>query len=259
MEYYIINTDVKTIGKSPHTYWIEKGFVFTGGPYKYGKKLDRLNPGDIIFVYANRIGIVAIGEAAEKWDGKTYYDEPEIYQNPKEKIYKLKVKWRSEMGSRPITAAEIRNVGGRIFGQTLVRVEEGIASRILDLRKTLEMRALPEEIDEEEVFFEGAKTRIAINAYERNIEARSKCIDHYGPKCQVCGMSFKEAYGPEFERIIHVHHLRKISEIGESYVVNPISDLRPVCPNCHAAIHNNKEPFTIEEIKGKIRNKIFAT
>ena len=33
------------------------------------------------------------------------------------------------------------------------------------------------------------------------------------------------------------------------YNLNPISDLVPVCPNCHAMIHQRKPPFTINEIK----------
>jgi 5-methylcytosine-specific restriction protein A len=79
-----------------------------------------------------------------------------------------------------------------------------------------------------------------------------------GATCQVCKMSFKETYGSEFDGIIHVHHLIKLSNIGEKYNVDPINDLRPVCPNCHAAIHRKEEPFTIEELSA-ILNKRVAT
>jgi hypothetical protein len=37
--------------------------------------------------------------------------------------------------------------------------------------------------------------------------------------------------------VIHVHHLRPQSSIGKRYRVNPIADLRPVCPNCHMVLH----------------------
>ena len=33
------------------------------------------------------------------------------------------------------------------------------------------------------------------------------------------------------------------------YRLDPIRDLRPVCPNCHAVIHRREPPFSIEEIK----------
>jgi 5-methylcytosine-specific restriction protein A len=40
-----------------------------------------------------------------------------------------------------------------------------------------------------------------------------------------------------------------LSQIGEKYTLNPINDLRPVCPNCHAIIHKKNPPFTIDEVK----------
>lgn len=48
---------------------------------------------------------------------------------------------------------------------------------------------------------------------------------------------------------IHVHHINQISDIGKEYEVDPIKDLIPVCPNCHAMIHSKRPAFTIEEIK----------
>jgi predicted HNH restriction endonuclease len=51
-------------------------------------------------------------------------------------------------------------------------------------------------------------------------------------------------------RIIHVHHLTRLADIGEAYDVNSIADLRPVCPNCHGVIHKHNPPFIIEEVQG---------
>ncbi len=115
---------------------------------------------------------------------------------------------------------------------------------------------LPEEIEESDLFYEGATKRILINAYERNPQARKKCIEKYGAECFVCQFNFNKFYGKEVAQdYIHVHHLKQISEIGEEYKVNPIKDLRPVCPNCHAIIHRRNPPFTIEEIKNFIENQ----
>jgi hypothetical protein len=38
VNYYIINTDVKTIGKS-HSHWVQKGFAYTGGPAKIRQEI----------------------------------------------------------------------------------------------------------------------------------------------------------------------------------------------------------------------------
>ena len=59
-----------------------------------------------------------------------------------------------------------------------------------------------------------------------------------------------KAYGPEFEGKIEVHHIVPISKSGEDYVVDPVNDLVPVCPNCHTAIHSKKNgAYTVEELR----------
>lgn len=112
---------------------------------------------------------------------------------------------------------------------------------------------LPEEIDAPQEFFEGASKPITINAYERNPRARNACVEHYGAECTVCGMSFSEKYGEIGEGFIHVHHIKPLGEIGEKYQVDPIEDLCPVCPNCHAMIHTRKPPYSIEEMKAMLK------
>lgn len=106
-----------------------------------------------------------------------------------------------------------------------------------------------EEIDSGQKFFEGATKQVSINVYERDPQARIVCIQHYGIQCSVCGFDFEKVYGELGEGFIHVHHLKSISEIGKKYEVDPIKDLRPVCPNCHAMIHKRKPAYTIEELK----------
>jgi 5-methylcytosine-specific restriction enzyme A len=111
-----------------------------------------------------------------------------------------------------------------------------------------------EEIEQtQEEIFEGAVRRVTVNAYERNQEARRKCIEYYGVTCQICGFNFEKAYGKAGKDFIHVHHLKQISEIGETYKIDPIQDLRPVCPNCHAIIHKRKPSHTIEEVKSFLK------
>ena len=109
---------------------------------------------------------------------------------------------------------------------------------------------LPEEISETEGSYEGARKQISVNTYERDRTARDKCLRHHGTSCAVCEKDMSEIYGPVAAGLIHVHHLKPLSEIKEDYRVNPIADLRPVCPNCHAVIHRRKPPYKIEEVKG---------
>lgn len=112
----------------------------------------------------------------------------------------------------------------------------------------------PEEIpmDDQHGLFEGAKKTIIVNAFERNAKARQLCIMHYGSICIVCDFDFEKTYGELGKGFIHVHHLTPIADIGEHYEVDPIKDMRPVCPNCHAMLHRDEPPLTIEELKSLI-------
>jgi len=100
---------------------------------------------------------------------------------------------------------------------------------------------------------EGAAYDVIQTEYERNREARDACIKHYKPICNICGISFKETYGEIGSDFIHVHHLRPISSYDGEHNVDPIRDLVPVCPNCHAMLHRKKPPYTPDELKNKMR------
>jgi len=96
---------------------------------------------------------------------------------------------------------------------------------------------------------EGTLSQVFVNRYERSRRARSICIAHHGNHCVVCGFDFEAVYGPIGKNKIHVHHLVPLSGKQQGYEVDPVRDLRPVCPNCHLIIHSKKEPFTIKEAR----------
>lgn len=101
-------------------------------------------------------------------------------------------------------------------------------------------------------FVEGNKIQLTVNIYERDRDARNACLDYYGLSCIICKFNFEKKYGEIGKGFIHVHHLKPLSEIGVDYKVDPIKDLRPVCPNCHSMIHLNKKARSIEDIQAKI-------
>ncbi|MBC5796391.1 HNH endonuclease [Sphaerospermopsis sp. LEGE 00249] len=107
----------------------------------------------------------------------------------------------------------------------------------------------PDEVNDTQILTEGSVRQVTVNAYERNNEARKICIEYYGTNCYVCGFNFEKIYGEMGKDFIHVHHLIPLSKINQEYGVDPIKDLRPVCPNCHAMIHRKNPPYTIEQIK----------
>ncbi|NOT64384.1 MAG: hypothetical protein HOP19_29550, partial [Acidobacteria bacterium] len=100
----------------------------------------------------------------------------------------------------------------------------------------------PDEIVTTQGFIEPALKQITVNAYERNLKARKACIGHYGYLCSVCEFDFEAQYGEVGKEFIHVHHLTLRSATKEEYEIDPINDLRPVCPNCHSMIHKKNPP-----------------
>ena len=115
---------------------------------------------------------------------------------------------------------------------------------------------LPEEVVPTPGLLEGAVRTVTVNAYERNPEARRRCVAHYGPTCAACGFNFAAAYGTLADGYIHVHHVKPLSEIGQEYEVDPVADLRPVCPNCHAVIHLGGACRSIEEVRRLLKRAV---
>ncbi|GEO08323.1 HNH endonuclease [Segetibacter aerophilus] len=101
-------------------------------------------------------------------------------------------------------------------------------------------------------YSEGVPYQVTQTVYERSPHARKACIEKYGLSCFVCRFNFAKVYGDIGKDFIHVHHINHISKIGKSYRVDPITDLRPVCPNCHAMLHRQKEGMSIEELKSTL-------
>jgi len=106
--------------------------------------------------------------------------------------------------------------------------------------------------NEVENLIEGKKKQVFVNSYERNSVARLKCIGHYGLNCTVCGFNFEEKYGELGKGFIQVHHIIALADSCTEYVVDPIVDLRPVCPNCHAMLHR-KGNISINELINQMK------
>ncbi len=107
----------------------------------------------------------------------------------------------------------------------------------------------PEEFPNGTPLREGRLKSVLVNIYERNPRARLRCIDHYGPSCSVCGFDFEAKYGAIGKGFVHVHHLVDLASIRDEYEIDPIQDLRPVCPNCHAMLHKSVPAYSIAELQ----------
>lgn len=146
-------------------------------------------------------------------------------------------------GDGDVGPARIGGFVPQLAEKSLIRVGNSWYASDDELAPTL-----PEELDGRELV-EGAAKTVSVNAYERNPAARSKCLAHHGYTCVVCAFNFESIYGELGRNYIHVHHVVPLSEMRQEYKVDPIKDLVPICPNCHAMIHVTRPCLSVEQLK----------
>jgi 5-methylcytosine-specific restriction protein A len=75
--------------------------------------------------------------------------------------------------------------------------------------------------------------------------------------CCACGFDFKKAYGDLGDRYVECHHIRPISEMRAGDKTR-LSDLVPVCANCHRMIHRSVPMKSISELKETLAAQFLA-
>lgn len=110
-----------------------------------------------------------------------------------------------------------------------------------------------DDLDELESYEEGNKHSRFVTIYERNPKLRKQAIAIHGLNCKACGFNFSERYGSYAEGLIHIHHIKPISQLDRPKIINPETDLVPLCGNCHAVIHYKKsQTLSIDQLAALI-------
>src|SRR5680860_101814 len=241
MDYYIYNTDVRFLkGKTRRRFrnLIDGNFAAAGGPRRYGKNFNKLKINDVLLMYVNKIGIVAVGKVQELWDGNSY-TAPLYYTMEEIKAfgdgafeYRITVNWYQDFSDKPITAEHMR--------QSLVPLPPRALSKIKRKTEVEEMlrklqtilRPTPKALDLEVPSTERVEVQdiseptgpdgnpvlakhlryernsTLINKIKKRALAQNKMLN-----CQVCKFSFLEKYGEIGEGFIEAHHKKPLSEI----------------------------------------------
>ena len=97
-----------------------------------------------------------------------------------------------------------------------------------------------------------AVSTIQVSRYERDPDARRICLAFHGTSCAACGFSFESAYGGPATEAVAVHHVVPPERLGAGYQLDPVADLVPLCPNCHAIAHSVSPPRTVSELRSII-------
>lgn len=102
---------------------------------------------------------------------------------------------------------------------------------------------------------EGARLTVQVNRYERDSRNRAAALAIHGYTCKACDVDMQERYGDTAAGLIEIHHTTPVSQLGPGYIVDPRTDLVPLCPNCHAVAHRRSPPFAVAELRALLRKE----
>lgn len=130
----------------------------------------------------------------------------------------------------------------------IVTCREVIVPMMAAMAELIGYDVIEENAEDETTSYEGAILQSVVQRRERNPRNRLLCIRIHGEKCVVCGLEPKQTYG-EAGSIIEVHHLEPLALLSAPRPYDPRTDLVPLCPSCHRAIHTRRPiPITIQEL-----------
>ncbi|MBT2700425.1 HNH endonuclease [Bacillus sp. ISL-40] len=217
--------------------------------------------GDILFIYVSgkiqkvryKVEVIqGLIRTNDTYHNKTFWVDESKFEKSKEWNY-TRIRLVDEVDATELTLAKLREYGLKGNIQGPMKLTGELRDYVMSFfGNDLTVGYYPEEVPE--TLEEGMRKTVMVNIYERNPIARKQCMDHYGVQCQICNINFEDTYGEVGKGFIHVHHIIPLHEIQQGYIVAPINDLIPVCPNCHAMLHRkeNGEYLTIGQLKERI-------
>jgi len=89
---------------------------------------------------------------------------------------------------------------------------------------------------------EGKIKEVKLSKRERDRKLRALAISAKGTRCEICRFDFVRRYGEFARYCVEVHHIEALAGAGRRGVTNTLDDVLVVCPNCHRAIHQFRDP-----------------
>jgi 5-methylcytosine-specific restriction enzyme A len=110
----------------------------------------------------------------------------------------------------------------------------------------------PDLLDQVELLLQGSlegrrslREHIIREREPRLVRAFKGTLQSY--RCTICNFDFEDTYGAIGKAFIEAHHVDPIGNHGEGSGT-AVSELVPVCSNCHRMLHRKSPPHTIKEI-----------
>lgn len=240
----------------------------TGEMYHFPKRYkDLLKPGEKVIYYKGKLkdkqfshnrlsnnqhyfGIAEIGKVILSKKGTELYAEIINYQKFKTAVsFKLNDQYIEQIPEnkrKNYWRDGVRIISEEIYQQII---------NLADLSPIHESKLNISRLDTQEFesIIEGKPTQQLTTKYERSPKLREQALLIHGYTCKACNFNFEEFYGEYAKGFIHIHHIEPLS-LSMEKVVNPETDLIPLCANCYAIIHRKKDKtLTLDELKRLIK------
>ena len=141
MNYYFINNDAVSLGGlNRRNGWIRYGLVLTDGAMEYEEQFRQLAVGDIVLIYANHLGVVAIGSVAGRWNDVA--DDSAAADGGSNDGTKrvIRVVWLKDLRDHPLSPEKLLLIIGWEPRQAVQRITKGlelIQGLVADLQRNL--------------------------------------------------------------------------------------------------------------------------
>ena len=182
-----------------------------------------------------------------KWDGQTSGRTDEWIINHRKLGMELLLFYRKSKYESP-------GAGFRYSGAMQYKSHHGnkpthfILTVMDDLEEVAVKDINAQRIEDE--YFEGTRKERFASYYERNPLLRAAAIRAHGLRCAVCGFDFQSVYGQRGSGFIELHHIKPVSTFQGAKKVDPVSDMAPVCANCHRMIHRRTDKIlSVDELR----------
>ena len=245
MNYFFYNTDAKSlVGPPRFNKLIDQDLGATSGPRRFGEQLSQLAHRDILLMYEDGKGVVAVGSVLKPWDGKShkiplYYKAGDEWG---EAEYRIEVDWFRDLSKKPIGVAEIKKrLGYTPRGAvTIIRKHRIEVEKMLD-----ECVSLPPPSSEATDLAAPKPERVAVTAYRilRDTEKARRVKLRHNYQCQICGHTIEL---PNGARYAEAHHIRPLGSPHNGPDV--IGNIVCVCPNHHAQLDYGAIQLTLTEL-----------
>lgn len=237
----------------------------TGVKYHYPPKYkNKIQAGGLVIYYKGRIknpvysskrlsnephyfGTGVISNIKQELGSKNYFASIENF-----KLFNEAVSFKNQFGYLENKANQFSGNYFRGNGVREITKQEydDILTNASVLDQTLNDPTADYNITHTSNISEGKKITFYSTKYERSKQNRDLALKIHGYNCCICDINFKEQYGDIGEGFIHIHHVKPLFSLEEEVVIDPLNDLVPVCPNCHAMIHRKKgQIISIEEMR----------